>query len=95
MKPQVAENQNGVVVENLIGPDTTDCFVINRISLRAGRKKLDVPDSYGVYIITDGGGALVGEGFRRPRKKGDYFFMPCCLMGKFSLEGELVCVECW
>ena len=93
--PQIVLKEEGVVVENLIGPQTTDCFVINRIYLDGGSKCLNIPDSYGVYIVTEGSGCLEGEGYRRELKKGDYFFIPACEMGKYELSGELQCVECW
>jgi len=94
MIPEVIFEEEGVV-ENLIGPKTTDCFVINRIRLDNGTKTLNIPDSYGVYIVTDGNGWLVGQGYQKAIKKGDYFFMPACLMGEFKISGQLECVECW
>ena len=93
--PQMVMKEEGVIVENLIGPQTTDCFVINKICLDGGRKCLDLPDSYGVYIVTEGDGMLQGDGYCHELKKGDYFFMPACLMGKYELSGKLQCVECW
>ena len=95
LAPEVISEADGVVVENVLGPKTTDCFVINRIRLSGGQKCLNIPDSYGVYIVTEGSGRLTGEGYKRELKKGDYFFMPACLMGKYSLEGKMDCVECW
>lgn len=93
--PKVILEAEGVTVENLIGPDTTDCFVINKIRLDGGSACLNIPDSYGVYIVTEGTGELTGEGYQKDLKKGDYFFVPSCLMGKFTLKGQLDCVECW
>lgn len=108
MIPEVIFEEKGVVVETLIGPKTTDCFIINRIRLDGGSKCLEISDSYGVYIVTEGKGWLKANeadaqcssaGYSRPVKKGDYFFMPACLMGKYHLEcadGEkMECVECW
>jgi len=95
MIPEVIESEDGVVIENLIGPKTTDCFVINRIRLAGGSKSLNISDSYGVYIVTEGSGKLEGEGYTKEIKKGDYFFMPACLMGRFKITGQLECVECW
>ena len=93
--PEVISESDGVIVENLIGPKTTDCFVINRIHLDGGRKCLNIPDSYGVYIVTEGSGCIEGDGYRRELKKGDYFFMPACEMGKYRISGQMQCVECW
>ncbi len=86
---------DGVKIEKLITGDDTDCFIINRITLSGGEYRLNIKDSYGVYIVTDGAGTLCGDGFSKEIKKGDYFFMPACLMDKFSLKGDLEAVECW
>ena len=93
--PEVIFADAGVCVETLIGKKTTDCFVINRITLDGGSKCLSIPDSYGVYIVTDGCGVLKKDGYCREVKKGDYFFLPACAMGEYGLEGTLTCVECW
>jgi len=95
LEPEVIEEKDGVVVENVLGPKITDCFVINRIRLHGGMYCLNIPDSYGVYIVIEGKGALTANGYRRELKKGDYFFMPACMMGQYKLEGYLDCVECW
>lgn len=93
--PEIVLQDEGVTVENLIGPETTDCFVINRIRLTGGSITLNIPDSYGVYIVTEGTGVLEGEGYSKALKKGDYFFLPACTMGKLRLRGRMECVECW
>lgn len=92
---EVVQDSNGVKLEHVIGPRDTDCFIVNRITLQGGEYKLHVSDSYGVYIITKGAGTLCGEGYEKEIKKGDYFFMPACLMNKFTVNGELEIVECY
>ena len=84
-----------VKIEKLIKNIDTDCFVINRITIRGGEYKLNVNDSYGVYIVTNGTGELNGENYSQKLEKGDYFFMPACLMDKFSVKGKLEVVECY
>lgn len=95
LSPRLVQNIDGVKIENLITPDDTDCFVINRITVCDGKCKLNIKDSYGVYIVTDGCGKLVGESYSKQIKKGDYFFMPACLMDEFCVEGNVEIVECW
>ena len=95
MIPETVSEKDSVKKERLIGPGNTDCFVINRITVSGGRYTMNVSDSYAVYIITNGSGILKGEGYERTLKKGDYFFLPCNLMGKFSLQGNLETVECF
>ena len=93
--PYVVKDANGVKIEKVIKESDTDCFIINRITLSGGEYILNVNDSYGVYIVTDGSGELKGDGYTKEIKKGDYFFMPACLMGKFLLKGDIEVVECY
>ena len=95
MRPRVMRQEKGVLAENLIGPEDTDCFVVNRIRLDWGEYLLSVQDSYGVYVVTEGKGMIRGEGYERELRKGDYFFMPCCLMGQYKITGCLELVECY
>lgn len=95
MQPEVIFSENGTMKENLIGEKATDCFIVNRFKLNGGKCTLNVTDSYGVYIVTDGCGTLEGENYKKEIKKGDYFFMPSCLMGKFTISGNMECVECF
>lgn len=91
----VYEPSDGVCVENLVGPEDTDCFVISRIKLVNGIHSLNVSDSYAIYIVTEGEGKIFGDGYTRQIKKGDYFFMPASLMGRFSVAGCIELVECF
>lgn len=95
MIPRLLAAENGALYENLIGEQDTDCFVINRIRLSGGEHVMKLSDIYGVYIVTEGEGAITGAGYERRVKKGDYFFMPCKLMGQYKLTGNLECVECY
>ena len=93
--PETVCDNSGVKIEKLIKDTDTDCFIINRISLCGGEYKLNVNDSYGVYIVTDGKGFLTGDGYLKEIKKGDYFFMPACLMNKFMVDGKIELIECY
>lgn len=93
--PEVVWDKEGVKIERVIKPSDTDCFVVNRITLEGGKFKLNIKDSYGVYIVTDGNGELISDGYSKKIKKGDYFFMPACLMNKFSVKGNVELVECF
>lgn len=95
MKPEIIEETDGTVRENLIGEKDTDCFVVNRIKLTGGNTCMNINDSYGVYIVTAGEGLIQGDGYTKTVKKGDYFFMPACCMGKFSISGNMEIVECY
>jgi len=93
--PQTMFEKDGVKIEKIINEADTDCFVINRIVLVDAKTELNIKDSYGVYIVTNGEGFLTGDGYSENIRKGDYFFMPECLMGKFSVCGNLEIVECY
>ena len=95
LTPEILSEENGVRLEKLISEKHTDCFVINRITLSGGTHTLSVPDSYGVYIVTKGEGAISGDGYSRELQKGDYFFMPHSMMGNFTISGNLEMVECY
>lgn len=95
LTPDVIFEDEGVKVEELIGSEDTDCFVINRITLSGKNYTLNVKDSYGVYIVTDGSGRIFSEDYSKNIQKGDYFFMPCSLMNKFKVAGNIEIVECY
>ena len=82
-------------IEELIGEKQTDCFVVRRITLSGGEYKMSLPDTYGIYIVTDGEGELSGDGYTKSIRKGDYFFLGACAMGNYRLCGNLSVVECY
>lgn len=93
--PETVLSENGKMVERLISEKNTDCFVINRITLTNGEYSLNIKESYGIYILTDGKGEITGAGCRKEIKKGDYFFMPHGLIGKFAINGNCQIIECY
>lgn len=93
--PEVISDKDGVKLEKLIKETDTDCFIINRIEVKGGKYTINVAGSYGVYIVTDGNGKMSAEGYSKEIKKGDYFFMPACLMDKFSVQGNIEIIECF
>ena len=95
IEPRIAFSGNGVNVEKLIDESNTPCFIMNRIRCRGGSYLMNVKDSFGVYIVTDGEGKVCGNGFEKAVRKGDYFFMPYAAMGKFEIGGSLDIVECY
>jgi mannose-6-phosphate isomerase len=95
VEPVVLESTDTVTSESLISKKDTDCFVINRISLCGGERVLSLEDTYGIYVVTRGEGRIFGEGYTKALKKGDYFFMPASLMGKYAVSGNMEIVECY
>jgi len=95
VNPRIAYCENGVRVEHLIDSEQTSCFVINRIKCDGGSFSPDVEDSYAIYVVVDGEGEIIGDGYRRPLKRGDYFFQPCSAMGAFEIRGNIEFIECY
>ena len=93
--PRLIAEGESVTVESLVGPEDTDCFIINRIKLDGGEYRMQVNNSYAIYIVTQGEGVISGGDYTRPLKKGDYFFMPSALMGHFVVTGHAELVECY
>ena len=91
--PKTIKNENGVIIESLIGYEDTPCFAENRITLCGG----SYTPSFGpsVWIVLEGSGTMEGENYSRPVKKGDYFFLPFAAQNRFTLKGDgLVLAEC-
>ena len=95
MTPHVMEKNEGMVKESLVSEGNTDCFIINRIKLSGGSYTPAMTDSYGIYIVTNGAGAIHGNEYRKDVKKGDYFFLPASQMGNYTLDGALEVIECY
>lgn len=93
--PEVSFDADGIRLERIIKPTDTDCFIINRIILNDGQYRIDLNDTYGVYIVTSGQAEIVGADYSRTVKKGDYFFMPACVANSFTLRGNAEIVECY
>ena len=87
LKPVVIEDGNGVKRENIIGEHITDCFALNKISVNSGGEAV-LEAAPAIYVVTGGEGELFGEGYSRPLKKGDYFFLPVAANGKFQIKSS-------
>ena len=85
-QPRVLHEENGVRVEQLIGPEDTECFSMTRYLLNGGSVPLTEPAS--VWICVDGAGELTGENYTRPIAKGDYFFLPAAAAGKITANSD-------
>lgn len=81
--------------ETLIDYNDTPCFALNRYTLNGGG---EIPMTYApsVWLMLEGAGEIVSEGYKHAVKKGDYFYLPYAAEGKFLLksEGKLVAAEC-
>ena len=84
--PVTIYEKDGCKKESLIGKNDTPCFSVERYITENGRTEF--LQGTCVYVVTEGVGELVSEGYRKPLKKGDYFFMPHYCDGKYYVESE-------
>jgi mannose-6-phosphate isomerase len=82
--PAIIYEDAGCIKECLIGKKDTPCFGVERYVINNGEtEKLDAPC---VYVVTEGNGILCGDGYEKPLKKGEYFFMPYSCKGRFTVK---------
>lgn len=72
-EPQELDLGEGWRLEQLIGPQETECFTMKRLKLLGGTKALE---SGAIYIATEGQGTLKGQDYQREIRKGEYFYLP-------------------
>ena len=73
----------------------TPCFAENRHTLKKGGAfVMDFAPS--VYICLEGSAKIIGDGYEKEIKRGDYFYLPYVAEGKFTVttDTECVLVEC-
>ena len=90
--PKLLEQTSNMRHESLIGPDCTDCFSVDRLTLCGGSAVLHA--GAGVHIVSSGAGAVRCGDFAHALKKGDYFFLPACAAGEAIVKGELELLIC-
>ena len=94
LAPVTVLDTDCVKLEKLIKETDTDCFIANRITLKGGEYTLN-GDGYRIYIAVDGTGKISTADYEREIKKGDYFFVPACIIGNVKLVGDIQLIECY
>lgn len=92
--PKTIYENSGCKKESLIGKEDTPCFGVERYIVNGGEtEKLPAPC---IYVVTEGDGKLVGDGYEKALKKGDYFFMPYSCKDKYTVlaDGKLTLAAC-
>jgi mannose-6-phosphate isomerase len=84
--PATAYETNGCKKEILISKEDTPCFSVERYIINNG--KTEALQGVCVYVVTDGEGKIISEGYEKELKKGDYFFMPHSCDGKLYVESN-------
>ncbi len=90
--PRTVKTEEGYTKEVLIGYGDTPCFAENRHTLTGGSFMMDFAPA--VYLCTDGEGYVFGEGYEKPLRRGDYFFLPYAAENRFGIRGNCTVVEC-
>ncbi len=92
--PAVIYENEGCKKECLIGKADTPCFGVERYVINNGETESLVGPC--VYVVTEGEGALTGDNYEMPLKKGDYFFMPhsCNRLYTVKSQGNLTLAVC-
>ncbi len=84
--PATAYEADGCKKEILISTQDTPCFSVERYIVNNG--KTENLQGVCVYVVTDGEGKILSDGYEKEIKKGDYFFMPYSCDGKFFVESD-------
>ncbi len=90
--PRLVKETENTKLESLIGPEDTDCFTMDRLTICGGQAALEAGAA--VYIVAKGQGTITCGTYTHPLKTGDYFFLPVAAVGDTVAEGELELVYC-
>ena len=93
LTPVVVSESADAKYESIIDERMTQSFNVKRATLSGGEFTLN--KGAAIYVVTEGNGEIVADGYNRAVKKGDYFFMPVAATGKFTVKGNLKIVECY
>ncbi len=93
LKPEVIEKAEGFIYESIIGKNITESFNVRTITLNNGEFRLS--KGVAIYVVLDGEAKIVGDGYEREIKKGDYFFVPFSAADKFIIKGTAKIAECF
>lgn len=78
LQPALLQEEAGGRLEAVIGPDTTDCFSVNRLAVRGTFRLKAVPQA-SIGIVTAGAGELVAASGRYAVRQGDVVLLPARL----------------
>ncbi len=90
-QPKVTEETDAFRLESLIGPEDTDCFTMDRLTV-TGSTVLKAGAA--VYVVAQGNGSVTCGDYHRSLKQGDFFFLPACAAGETVADGTLQLIVC-
>ncbi len=94
LQPKLLKDENSVKYEAMIDESITTSFSVRTITLSGGGFSLN--KGAAVYVVTEGEGKIIGNGYEKKIKKGDYFLMPDAAKEKYCIFGEKIRItECF
>ncbi len=94
LEPRLISDENGMKYESMIDESITTSFSVRTITLSGGEFSLDRGAT--VYVVTEGNGLVVGDGYREEICKGDYFLVPDAAKNKYKIIGDSIKItECY
>ncbi len=93
LEPKVIYSADGVLYESMIDESITTSFSVRMVTLCGGSFSLD--RGAAIYVALEGEGKIIGEGYEKSIRKGDYFLLPENVKEKFSVTGNLKFAECF
>ena len=84
-EPTLVYDTGKVRNELLIRFSDTPCFAVRRVTLKDGGTVKDT-ECPATYVVTKGEGSITSPSGVEKIKKGDYFFLPDCVKGRFTIE---------
>lgn len=92
LEPKTLYESDNISYKSFIDDRMTETFRVRQIKLSGGKFLLD--KGCGIYVVTEGDGKIIGDGYEKDITKGDYFLVPEIAKDKFTLTGEMTVVEC-
>ncbi|MBP9989434.1 MAG: class I mannose-6-phosphate isomerase [Ruminococcus sp.] len=94
VEPVVLNEDEKIRYESLIDERMTTSFSVRKIKFNGGSFTLDKGAC--IYVVTEGGGKITGDGYEKEICKGDYFLVPEIIKNQFTITGDkMTVVECY
>lgn len=93
LEPKTITDENGVLYQAMIDESITKSFSVRMITLSGGEFVLG--RGAGIYVVLEGEGEILGDGYNKVLKRGDYFLLPENAKNKFKVSGNVKFAECF
>jgi mannose-6-phosphate isomerase class I len=77
----------------MIDESITKSFSVRMITLSGGEFVLG--RGAGIYVVLEGEGEILSDGYNKVLKRGDYFLLPENAKNKFKVSGNVKFAECF